>query len=113
MAQGGIKHAPLAEVLAPGDGIITRSLLIGMLVESQQTMHLRALKSFEQVNLIEDFPIGRQMAAGGTVLILVNDIDLHLSVMLLELSAQHVQIRLKMMESIAGGMHANETFAGL
>src|SRR2546422_11194851 len=52
MTERSVKNAPLAILLAPRNRIIPGSFFVGMLVEMQQSMHLRGIKTVHQIDLI-------------------------------------------------------------
>src|SRR5437763_1277978 len=50
MTERGVEDAACAIKFAPGDGVIARRVIVGMLVQKEQTVDLRAVEMGEQID---------------------------------------------------------------
>src|ERR1051325_4108692 len=84
-----------------------------MLVQSENSVDLIAMKIFEEVNFVKDGVFRAEVLRGRMVRVHVDTIDASLGMMCEEFAAEHLDIGRITVKSVAGGMGANERFARL
>ena len=109
--EGGVEDLALADVLAPGDGIITRDEGVGVFVEGQETVDFLPLEVGELVDLVKDGVDRAQILGGRVGGIQIVGIDLDLGTVGLELAAERLDVGGIPVEGVTAGVHADQGVA--
>ena len=113
MAERGVENFARAEVLAPRDGVVARLLAVRMLFEHEQFVDGLGVVVLDDINLVVDLESVAEVLGRGMALVLVDGLDRDLRAVGLEFTAQHFEIGLEAVESVAARVHGDERAAAL
>src|SRR4051794_38551622 len=75
MAEGGVENFAFAELLAPGNRVMTGLLGVWVLIQNQELMDLLRVVAFDDVDLIEHGEGVAEVLCCGMFLVLGNRVD--------------------------------------